>query len=145
MRPAGEQSSMATKRLLLAVDEDEDRARAQAQYVTELFDPPDVAVVVHHDFVDNPEGAYVDQVASVRRARERLEAAGFEVDLAETSGDPAVKVLEYAAKVDADLVCIGSRRRSPAGKAVFGSTTQRILLNADRPVLVVPDGAYVDA
>lgn len=130
---------MATRRILLAVGEDEDRARRQAEAVADLFDPEDTAVVVHHDFTDNPEGAFVDQVGSVRRAREALSDAGFDVTLAESSGDPAAAVVEVAADLEVDCICIGSRRRSPAGKAVFGSTTQQVLLAADRPVLAVPD------
>jgi nucleotide-binding universal stress UspA family protein len=129
---------MTTRQILLAVGEDENLARQQARAVTDLFDPENTAVVVHHDFTDNPEGAYVNQVGSVRRAREVLTDAGFDVTLAESSGDPAAAVVEVAADLEVDCICIGSRQRSPAGKAVFGSTTQQVLLGADRPVLAVP-------
>ncbi len=40
-----------------------------------------VRVTLFHDNEENPEGASVDQVASVRRAREVLEDAGVEVAL----------------------------------------------------------------
>ncbi|MFB6094932.1 MAG: universal stress protein, partial [Halodesulfurarchaeum sp.] len=49
-------------------------------------------------------------------------------------------VLEAAAEVDSRYIVIGGRRRSPAGKAIFGSTTQTLLLRAERPVLTVLDG-----
>ncbi|WP_255197827.1 universal stress protein [Halorarius litoreus] len=135
---------MATRQILLAVGDDDARARAQARAVADLFDPEDTAVVVHHDFVDNPEGARVDQVGSVRRARETLTDAGFDVTLAESSGDPVAEIIDVASDLDVDCICVGSRRRSPTGKAVFGSTTQQVLLDADRPVLAVPDGAFRD-
>lgn len=34
---------------------------------------------------------------------------------------------------------MGGRRRSPVGKAVFGSATQHVLLNTDRPVMTVTE------
>jgi len=40
-------------------------------------------------------------------------------------------------EVDADLVVVGARRRSPIGKALLGSTAQSVVLGATSPVLVV--------
>lgn len=106
--------------------------------------PQDTAVVVHHNFIDNPEGTWVDQVGSVSRAREALADAGFKVTLAESSGDPADQIIDVADEFDVGCICVGSRRRSPTGKAVFSSTTQQVLLNADCPVLAVPDAVRHD-
>jgi nucleotide-binding universal stress UspA family protein len=52
-------------------------------------------------------------------------------------GDAANVILDYARDVDASYVVVGSRKRSPTGKAIFGSVTQSTLLDSDRPVLVV--------
>ncbi len=52
--------------------------------------------------------------------------------------DPATDVLSYAEEIDADEIVIGLRKRNPTGKLLFGSVAQRILLNADRPMAVVP-------
>ena len=51
--------------------------------------------------------------------------------------DAATTLLKVARDVDADLIIIGIRRRSPVGKLVLGSVSQDILLRADCPVLVV--------
>jgi nucleotide-binding universal stress UspA family protein len=56
-------------------------------------------------------------------------------------GDPAEKVLLVADQRDARYLVMGGRRRTPIGKAVFGSVTQSVLLNSERPVLTVPDTA----
>jgi nucleotide-binding universal stress UspA family protein len=40
-------------------------------------------------------------------------------------------------EVDADVVVVGARRRSPIGKALLGSTAQSVVLGARSPVLVV--------
>jgi nucleotide-binding universal stress UspA family protein len=47
------------------------------------------------------------------------------------------RLAELAEEVDADLVIVGGRRRTPTGKAVFGSTAQTIMLNAPCPVTFV--------
>lgn len=52
-------------------------------------------------------------------------------------GNPGKKVVEYAEEVDARYLVVGGRARSPVGKALFGSVTQSILLNTDRPVVTV--------
>lgn len=54
--------------------------------------------------------------------------------------DAANEVLEAAEEHQADLIVIGLRRRTPVGKLIMGSTSQRILLEADCPVLAVKAG-----
>ena len=131
--------------VLLAIGlDDEPRAIAQAEAVADLPAAPDeVTAHLCHVFQDNPEGASVHQLGTVRRAREVLEDAGVNCVHYEASGDPGEELIAAADDIDADLICVSGRRRSPAGKAVFGSTTQALVLNADRPVLTVPgpDGA----
>lgn len=52
-------------------------------------------------------------------------------------GDAAAQVLDYADEHDALYIVLGPRKRSPTGKALFGSVAQSILLNADRPVVTI--------
>jgi nucleotide-binding universal stress UspA family protein len=51
--------------------------------------------------------------------------------------DVTEALLEIAEEVDASLLVIGIRHRSPVGKLLMGSTAQRILLDARCPVLAV--------
>jgi len=68
------------------------------------------------------------------------EAALGSLDGVETAGrvgTAAKEILQYAGDVDSEYLVIGGRKQSPVGKAIFGSTTQSILLQSDRPVTVV--------
>jgi nucleotide-binding universal stress UspA family protein len=75
-------------------------------------------------------------------ARQSLQEAGqtgVEVDVRVATGtdDIASAVLDVAKDVDAEILVIGARHRSPVGKLLLGSSTQRIILDAELPVLVV--------
>ncbi len=76
---------------------------------------------------------------AVRALVERAAAAGVAVEVHQEphAGDVADEVVRVAGAVGASVVVIGLRRRSPVGKLLMGSTAQRILLDADRPVLAV--------
>lgn len=125
--------------VVLAVDDSDERAELQAERVADLDWAPDgVSVTVVHVFTQNREGASIGQFRPARRAREVLESAGIDVELDETSGDPDVALVEYVRDREADLVCVAGRKRSPAGKAVFGSVSQSVMLNVDVPVLFCP-------
>jgi len=124
------------KDVLLGIDQSVERAVAQAETVLDLFDKDDTHAYLLHDFVDNPEGASVVQVDAVKRAAEIFEGAGVSVDLREGSGEPAESIIQHADELDADAICIAGRKRSPAGKMLFGSVSQSVILNTERPVLI---------
>ena len=125
--------------VMLAVDDSEERAALQAERVADLdWAPGGVRATVVHVSTENREGASVGQFGPARRAREVLDDAGVDVELDELSGDPGVELVDYVRDHDVDLVCVAGRKRSPAGKAVFGSVSQSIMLNVDEPVLFCP-------
>lgn len=74
--------------------------------------------------------------------RAMLEAAGVEHDERrfERGNEPAEDLIAVAEEVDADLIVIGLRRRTPVGKLLLGSNAQRILLDAQCAVLAVKAG-----
>ncbi|MCH7660977.1 MAG: universal stress protein, partial [Euryarchaeota archaeon] len=52
-------------------------------------------------------------------------------------GAPDETILDYVEENEIDIVVIGGRKRTPAGKLLFGSVTQSVILHADVPVTVV--------
>ncbi|MFB6157394.1 MAG: universal stress protein [Haloferacaceae archaeon] len=52
-------------------------------------------------------------------------------------GNVVDHVIEETERYDARYLVVGGRTRSPVGKAVFGSATQSLLLESDRPVVSV--------
>jgi len=126
--------------VVLAIGQNIDGATAKAETVIDLFDVDNVCAYLLHDFVDNPEGASVTQIEAVKRAQELLEEAGVPVELREGSGEPAESIIATAEELDADAICVGGRSRSPAGKVLFGSVSQSVVLNTERPVLICSEG-----
>jgi nucleotide-binding universal stress UspA family protein len=61
----------------------------------------------------------------------------WKLHLQTVSGDIGEAIVALTDKLQADLLVLGARRRSPVGKAVFGSIAQTIILEANVPVLVV--------
>jgi nucleotide-binding universal stress UspA family protein len=53
-------------------------------------------------------------------------------------GEPVEVILGYSEERDVEYIVVSARKRSPLGQAVFGSVTQSLLLNADRPIVAVP-------
>ena len=86
-----------------------------------------------------PVSAAVASESAVDEMTGRARAAGVELDVRQAphSGDAADEVLRVAREVEASVIVIGLRKRSPVGKLLMGSSAQRILLDADRPVLAV--------
>jgi len=58
-----------------------------------------------------------------------------------TFGGPAKVIADAARRLDADLILVGKRGRSPITDVLTGSVPMRLIDVAHRPVLVIPTSA----
>ena len=70
--------------------------------------------------------------------KQTLDALPADASYVGRVGETVREVLGVVESLDnATYLVVGGRRRTPVGKAVFGSATQSFLLNADLPVVTV--------
>ena len=148
---------MALETVLVALGAgDTDRIDRIIDTVIDVAGPAGAHVVLAHVFSDEefvnlaermdfqPGDASPDEVATrhrvVRDGGGDLEGAGIDFEVRGGVGEKGTRIVELAGEVDADLVVVGGRRRSPTGKAVFGSTAQQVLLESPCPVTFVRAG-----
>lgn len=86
------------------------------------------------------EDASRDAEAVARDVVEKTLGARDDIEPRGRVGRPTEEILAVAADVDPRYLVVGGRKRTPVGKAMFGSTTQSVLLDADRPVVTVMTG-----
>lgn len=99
----------------------------------------DLAVLHVVDSIDpdRQEAYRLGVCDEIEKVLEQETAVPWELHLATASPDRATALLKLVDGIDADLLVIGARRRSPVGKAMMGSVAQTMILQADLPVLVV--------
>ncbi|ADJ16007.1 universal stress protein [Halalkalicoccus jeotgali] len=120
--------------IIVGVDTDVERARTQAEAVAALPGRGEINAILVHVF-DNEDGD-IESVEAVSEARSILEEADVGVTTEGIGGETAMALLDTAERYDADCICVAGRKRSPAGKAIFGSVTQDVIMGTQRPTLV---------
>lgn len=141
--------------ILAAIDENE-RSRSVARIAFDLAEAYDDTLVALHVMPGEDFEAHKASLQSIPEFRDYSftqaedSAAEFarkfvlesvenidpqQIDARGRIGDVTTKILAEADSIDPRFLVISGRRRSPAGKAVFGNRAQEILLNADCPVV----------
>jgi len=110
-------------------------------HLLHVFDRDEYQRLLSDLGVDPDSETTVDDVAGrhdvSRQIADLLDDRGVEVTIRGALGTEAETIVQTAEEVDADMVLVGGRRRSQTGKLVFGSTAQKVLLEADCPVTFV--------
>ncbi|MEO5820089.1 MAG: universal stress protein [Vicinamibacteraceae bacterium] len=97
-------------------------------------------VLAHPDFAVAPYRTHLAADAAARLRALVASATGPEpcaIDQVVALGRPYREILRMAAEKSSDLIVVGAHGRGAVGRALFGSTTQQIVRDAECPVLVV--------
>jgi len=146
---------MALETVLLALGPSDDtRTEELSETATDIAGATGATVVLAHiftpeefeeatdrlEFADSAD-ADVDEVtkrlSTVRDVQQTLEDAGVDYRITGRIGEHGARIVDIAEEENVDHVIVGGRRRSPTGKAVFGSTAQHVLLESPCPVTFV--------
>lgn len=117
--------------VVMGTGADAERALTKAHAIVSLPGSPDLEVVVVHAS-DTPD----DAEPAVERTIEFFTEHDIETTVERVSADPPTALIEVATEYETDLLCVGGRRQSPAGKVQLRNGAQSVILNADHPVLV---------
>ncbi|MFC6990107.1 universal stress protein [Haloplanus sp. GCM10025708] len=150
---------MAIETVLVAIGpRDVERAPRLAEEAKDVAGPSGATVVLAHVFTEEEYHDTLDKLdvqlereattpddvarhnATIRDVADDLAEDGVDYEIRGIVGDPGEAIVELAGRTNADQVIVGGRKRSPTGKAVFGSVAQEVMLNAPCPVLYVRQG-----
>ena len=73
---------------------------------------------------------------ALERQKQTLEAEGFSVNTKVVRGAPHRRIIGLADQVNADLIIVGSRGKSPLQERLIGGTARNVARTASQPLLV---------
>lgn len=90
------------------------------------------------DAIDKATEQYLDQ--HLRSIEDEIRAAGVQVTHTSYLGiDAGYEILEMEKRIQADLIVMATRGRSPISRWAFGSTAEKVLRVGNRPLLLVKE------
>ena len=149
---------MSLETILVAVDtDDSDAIESVVETAVDIAEPAGAEIVVGYVFSNgeydtarerlqfDPDSevtpdVVAERMVGVRELTELLAEAGIAHRVRgrlANGGDDGELLAELGNENAVDLAVVGGRGRTPAGKAVFGSTAQTLMLSADYPVTYV--------
>lgn len=107
----------------------EKNAEEHFENIQSIGEFSDVSMTVEIDRAEQIAATLIEQVLG--------EFSSDKINPVGGIGNPTDEILAQAEAQDARYLIIGGKKRSPVGKATFGSVTQSVILNSDRPTITV--------
>lgn len=152
IRGEDEEAAPATyERVLFPIDDEELSSKVFDRALHAIGEPkPKVRllnVVETPDWVVDPVhlglvGEYLDATREIvddllAKQASKLEAAGYEVEFEVRHGPAHQAILESAEEFGAGMIAMATHGRGNIGRALIGSVSQRVVQNADLPVMLI--------
>mgnify|MGYP003507885534 CR=1 FL=1 len=83
------------------------------------------------------ESLYSDAKNSMKKVTDDLETQGITAEIMIKDGHPAVKIIDAALEMGADLIVVGSHGKHGAKKFLLGSVSSKVVEHAPCHVLVI--------
>ena len=112
---------------------------ASASLMTNTMDL-DMAEAIN-DFADRQLEEQRDRLRSFLRKHQIPQLKDLKINSIIQSGDPSDEVQTLLGKRDYSLVIMGTQTRGNLEEFIFGSVAQKVIENANCPVMLVPPGA----
>lgn len=125
--------------IVLAIVGDDDGAAAVAEAIRQA-QWRKARVVAVSTQGDTPATPVYSSPGARDTVAQALAKGGVEHEVVFAQGHAAEQVLDLAGQHSAELIVLGTRKRSPVMKLFLGSAAQQIILEAECPVLTVRSG-----
>ncbi len=127
--------------ILVALSTSERRTRVMDFAVEEAKLRGEKLIIVHSLYGgDRTSEEEIEEGENLLKwAEEKAKNEGLEVEthLLVRGKEPGDDILDFMRESKPNMVVVGVKRRSPAGKLIFGSVPQKIILNSDIPVVAI--------
>lgn len=108
--------------LLTHIYSQDDLDQIEEMYDVDVREPHHLSAAAEHN-------------TAINELAELLDERNIDNDVRGGLGEPGAELINIATELRPDFLLIGGRKRTATGKALFGSTAQRVLMNAPCAVI----------
>ncbi|MDL2260974.1 universal stress protein [Methanimicrococcus sp. OttesenSCG-928-J09] len=83
------------------------------------------------------ENIKLESEAAFEFVREKANSAGISFETVSLSGAAGQEIVQYANKINADLIVVGATGKKAIERLILGSVSEKVIRNAKQQVLVV--------